>query len=401
MRAIRKPYNKEGVVLDNNASVPKPGAEEVLIKILTASICGTDLHIFESHPSIRDRIPDNLIIGHEFYGEVVEVGDQVHTLTVGDRVASESHIVCDTCFQCNHGQSHLCQEISLIGVDQLGGMAQYTAIPAKNAIKVSPSIPPEIACFMDAYGNAVDTCITVPLTGKTVLITGCGPQGLMAIAIALASGAKKIITTEIAPRRIMKAYEIFRIHGSTPSLPKSIHMMSHPKIVEDTEYNLFIESLSYLSDSSSPHYPGNPNNQRNDLILDASDKDMLNNIYLETDGLGVDVLLEMAGHPTAIKDGVSALRAGGSAVILGLASDKVEVDWNELVFKGITVHFRYGRKLFETWMYGQRLIESGEVNLKSLVHEPFYRLENIDQINKAYELQIEGKIAKAIFTPNP
>jgi threonine 3-dehydrogenase len=279
-------------------------------------------------------------------------------------------------------------------------MAQYAVIPAKNAIKISSKIHPEIACFMDAYGNAVDTCLTLPLTGKVVLITGCGPQGLMAIAIALASGAKKIIATEVAPRRMMKAREIFRIHGSEPNFPEFINNPSHPKIKSDSEYSQFLEGLSYLDDPSDPNYPGKPNLQRDDTILDATDRNMLNKIYLATEGLGVDVLLEMTGNPTALRDGVSSLRAGGAAVILGLASDKVELDWNELVFKAITVYFRYGRKLYETWMYGQRFLESGEVKLQSLVHKPFYRFDDIGKIHEAYKLQIDGKVAKAVFTPN-
>ncbi len=400
MKALRKPYGSEGLIFDENAPIPTPGPEDILIKVITASVCGTDLHIYKSDPSIRDRVPDSLIIGHEFYGEVIEVGDQVHTLSIGDLVASESHIVCDTCFQCLNGQPHLCQEISLVGVDRPGGMAQYAAIPADNAVKISPAIPPEIACFMDAYGNAVDTCLTVPLTAKTVLITGCGPQGLMAIAIALASGAKQVIATEISPRRMMMAREIFRLHGSEPTYPGILNNPTNSIFNSDPGYTNCRDRLSYLDNPKHPSYPGKPNSLRRDIILDANDRNMLSRVYEATDGLGVDVFLEMAGHPNAIASGFAALRTGGEAVILGLAADNIEIDWNGLVFKAVTVHFRYGRKLYETWTYGQRLLESGDVKLDSLVHRPFFALDDIDKVAEAYNLQINGAVAKVIFTPN-
>lgn len=360
MNALRKPYGKEGLELDQVAPTPNEvGPEDVLIKVLRASVCGTDLHIFKSDPSIRDRVAHNQIIGHEFCGEVMEVGEQVTILAKGDIVSSESHIVCGTCFQCTNGQPHLCQEISLIGVDRPGGLAQFVVVPAKNAIKIQ-GIPLEVASFMDAYGNAVDTAMTVGLAAKTVLITGCGPQGLMAIALAIALGAKQIIATEVSKMRIDMAWEILGKH---------------------------LQDDSNHSKSST----------RKDNILNPKDRNLISNIYELTGGLGVDVLLEMSGHPSAITDGIAALRSGGNAVILGLASDKIELEWNDLVFKGITVHFRYGRKLYETWTNGQMLLKSGLINLESLIHRPYYKLEEFDV---AFQTLLKGEAAKVIFTPN-
>ncbi|HKI54300.1 MAG TPA: alcohol dehydrogenase catalytic domain-containing protein, partial [Anaerolineales bacterium] len=260
MKALVKPYKKtDGLEL---VDVDKPeirDPKDVLIKVLAASVCGTDLHIYGSDPSIRDRIADKQTIGHEFCGEVIEIGDQVTTLVEGDIISSESHIVCGTCEYCLIGMPHLCQEVSLIGVDRPGGLAEYVVIPEQNAVpKRSQNVSIEVASTLDAFGNAVDTSLLVPLTGKTVLITGCGPQGLMAIGIALAAGAKQIIATEAKTNRIHLAKEMLNNHV-------------------------------------------NPNHTwRNDLILNANDQNVVDQIFEATNGLGVDVFLEMAGHPSAI-----------------------------------------------------------------------------------------------------
>lgn len=358
MKGLVKPFGQQGFLLENNLDRPTCGPEDVLIKVVTSSVCGTDLHIFKSDASIADRVADNQIIGHEFCGEVVQIGDLVTTHQIGDIVASESHIIDNTCFQCLNGQKHLCQNISLIGIDRPGGLAQYVSIPAANAIKItdeinSGMISHETASFMDAYGNAVDTATTVPLTAKTVLVTGTGPQGLMAIAIALASGATQVIATEVAQKRLAMAKEIIKIHA--------------------------------------------PAKRRADLVINAKDSHLLEKIYTATDGLGVDVLLEMSGHPSAINDGLASLRNGGDAVILGVSSGNIELDWPALIFKGITIHFRYGRKLYQTWTDGKRLLKSGSVKLDSLIHDKSFKLEDYEE---AFNLLLSGEAAKIIFRPN-
>lgn len=357
MKALVKPYGERGLKLIKDAPEPKCGSHDVLIRVLAASVCGTDLHIYGSDPSIRDRVADNRIIGHEFCGEVIEVGSQVTRVAVGDLVSSESHIVCGTCEYCLDGMPHLCQEVSLIGIDRPGGLAQYVAIPEQNAIiNQSPRLPIEVASMMDAYGNAVDTALLVPLIGKTVLITGCGPQGLMAIAIALAAGAKQVIATETQQKRKDFALEMIKQHA-------------------------------------------NPNQCRDDHILNARDPDVVDQIWEATNGLGVDVLLEMSGQPAAIRDGFAVLRNAGHAVILGITSSpRVEVDWTNLVFKGATIHFRYGRHLYRTWSEGRRLLGTGLVKLDPLIHKHFFMLDEFDE---AFRLQIRGEVAKVIFTPNP
>jgi len=358
MTALIKPFGQYGLKFTEDIGIPECGPNDVLIKVITSSVCGTDLHIYKSDSSISAKVADNQIIGHEFCGEVVQVGALVKTHQLEDIVSSESHIVDDTCFQCLNGQKHLCQNSSIIGIDRPGGLAQYVSIPAANAINMTDEIRNgmisyEIASFMDAYGNAVDTATTVPLAAKTVLVTGAGPQGLMAIAVALSTGAQQIIATEVSEIRLDMAGEIIKTH------------------------------------SSSDH--------RDDLVLNAMDPGLVAKILEATGGLGVDVLMEMSGYPNAIKDGLSSLRNGGDAVILGVSSGDIQLDWSGLIFKGITMHFRYGRKLYETWTVGRRLLQSGSVKLDSLVYKKSFMLREFEE---AFELLLEGEAAKIIFRPN-
>lgn len=353
MQALTKPYGKLGL---RHTSVPTPrhiGPRDVLVRVDAASVCGTDLHIYSSDPSISNRVSDNQIIGHEFCGEVLEVGDQVTTLVEGDFVSSESHIVCGTCYYCLNGSSHLCQEVSLLGVDRPGGLAEYVVMPADNAVLKPDGISVNVAAIMDAFGNAVDTALCVPLASKSVLITGCGPQGLMAAAVALAGGAHKVICTETSQVRRNMANEMLELHA-------------HPRQLNEH------------------------------LVLDASRFDLIEQILHATDGLGVDILIEMSGHPAAINTGLSALKNGGDAVILGLTSGPIELDWSSLVFKGITIHFRYGRLLYRTWFEGQRLLQSQSVILESLIHKPYFAL---DQFQSAFDLLRSGAAGKVIFKP--
>jgi len=358
MTALIKPAGQYGLRFSDNIGIPECGPNDVLIKVIASSVCGTDLHIYKSDSSFSNRVADNQIIGHEFCGEVVQVGEQVITHQIADIVSSESHVVDNTCFQCLNGQKHLCQNISLIGVDRPGGLAQYVAIPAANAIIMTDEIRNgdvsyEIASFMDAYGNAVDTATTIPVAAKTVLVTGTGPLGLMAIAVALSTGAQQIIATEVSENRLEMAREIIKTHS--------------------------------------------PSDHRDDLVLNAKDPDLIAKILKATRGVGVDVLMEMSGHPNAIRDGLSSLRLGGDAVILGVSSGEIQLDWSELIFKGITIHFRYGRKLYETWTVGRRLLKSGSVKLNALVYKNSFKLEEFEE---AFKLLLEGQAAKIIFRPN-
>ncbi len=358
MQALCKPYGPPGLKCEVVPVPAPPGPGDVMIKVLAASVCGTDLHIYGSDPSIRDRVAHNQIIGHEFCGEVVATGPQVTRVALGDLVSSESHIVCGTCEYCLDGLSHLCQEVSLIGVDRPGGLAQYAVIPEQNAIKKPRDVSIEVAATFDAYGNAVDTALCTPLVGKRVLISGCGPQGLMAIGIAIASGARQVIGTETQATRRQMADDILEQHLRDPELKK----------------------------------------RRKDVILDARDPNLIDAIFQATHGRGVDVLLEMSGHRDAIRIGISALRNAGHAVLLGISSENlVEVDWSSLMFKGITLHFRYGRHLYRTWSDGRHLLESGLVKLEPLIYPDYFELKDYAT---AFQYLKEGRAAKVIFRPN-
>lgn len=354
MKALVKPFGKWGLILRDDIDVPTEqdvGPGDVLIEVLTASVCGTDLHIYKSDPTIQNRVANDQIIGHEFCGRVVYAGEQVTTLSVDDIVSSESHIVCGTCERCRNNEKHLCEEVTLVGIDRPGGLAEYVVLPAENAIPKSSSVSIEVAAMMDAYGNAVDTASTVPLIGKNVLVTGCGPQGLMTIAIALSAGAKRIIATEVADSRITFAEKILDLHA-------------------------------------------NPRQHRFDKILKADDPDLIDLIYKHTDGEGIDVLLETAGVSSAIRDGFAVLKNGGSAVILGIPSGQIELDWAGLVFKGATVYFRHGRKLYQTWDDGRKLLEFGAVNLEALVYPKRFQLVDFEE---AFNLLLNGEAAKVVF----
>jgi threonine 3-dehydrogenase len=355
MKALVKPYGKLGLEL-SSVPIPEFGPQDVLIRVLVTSICGSDVHIYDNAPVFRDRVAHNQITGHEFCGKVEAIGSEVTTAAVGDIVSVESHIVCGTCYYCLNGLSHLCQEVSTIGIDRPGAFAEYIAIPAKNAILKPPDLPLDVAAILEPFGNAVDTARCVDLVGKSVLITGCGPQGLMAIAIAKAAGARQVIATEIWEGRRELARKMLKVHS-------------------------------------------NSRERNSDLVLDANDPGMSAQIFEATDGLGVDVVLEMSGHPTAIHEGLLTLKSSGHVVALGLSSaSTVEIDWNRgLILKGATFHGIYGRHLFQTWYEMSRLLESGKVKLEPIIYPERFALE---QYNEAFQLLKQGKAAKVIMYPN-
>jgi threonine 3-dehydrogenase len=353
MKALVKPYGQIGLRYVVDAPRPQVGPHDVLIRVLAASICGSDIHVFGDDPVFRDRIADGQIVGHEFCGVVEEIGDQVTTIAVGDVVAAESHIVCGTCYYCLNGLSHICQDMSGIGFDCPGGFAEYVAIPAENAIVKPPSVSIEVAAFLEPFGNALDTARRVDLVAKNVLVTGCGPQGLMAIAVAKAAGARRVIATEPSEYRRDIAKKVIEIH--------SRHVRSE------------------------------------DLVLDASQPELVERIFEVTDGLGVDVVLEMSGHAAAIADAGVVLKNGGSLVALGLPSQPIEYDWaNNLVLKGASLYGIYGRRLYQTWFQARELLESRAVQLETLIT---HRLP-LERFAEGFELLKRGNAAKVILYPD-
>jgi threonine 3-dehydrogenase len=342
MRAVVKARAAAGLEM-RTVPIPPIGPRDVLIRVRAASICGTDLHIYNWDPWAQNRIHPPVIVGHELCGEIVEVGAEVTEVKVGDLVSAESHIVCNECDLCRTGNAHLCRNTQIIGVDRDGGFAEYIALPAANAWVDPPDMPPEIATLMENFGNAVHTALTVPVVARKVLVTGCGPVGLMTIAVALAAGARSIYATDISDYRLRLAKTI------------GANLVINPKTQNVTE-----------------------------AIREA------------TGGEGVDVLLEMSGAPSAIREGLDLLKKGGAAVLLGLPPQPFELDLGNLVImKGITAYGIAGRKLWETWYEARGLVRSGAVDLTPLVTHRF----KLEEFEKAFAVMENGESGKVVLVP--
>jgi len=342
MKAIIKPTAGPGFQM---AEVPIPtvAPNEVLVKVKAASICGTDLHIYRWDDWSASRVRPPLVVGHEVCGEVVERGANVTEPEIGEFVSLESHVVCNHCSYCRTGQGHLCENTRLIGVDRDGGFAEYIAIDAQNAWPNPPDLPLEIAVLQENFGNAVHTAFAVDLRAKKVLVTGAGPVGLMTIATARAIGARAVYATDISRYRLDFATRL----GA-------------------------------------------------DLALHAQEDDVIGAIRRETEGEGVDVLLEMSGAPTAIDQGFALLKPGGEAALLGVAPGPIEFDWNHhLVFKSARVVGVYGRRLWHTWYQARGLIRSGAVDLSPLVTHRF----KLEEFDSAFEVMASGESGKVMLTP--
>ncbi len=345
MQAVAKMRPGPGMELIQ-AEIPEVGPRDVLIKVKATSICGTDVHIYKWDAWSAGRLKPPLIIGHEFAGEIVAVGKDVRPdePQVGDYVSAESHIVCGTCQQCRLGKYHVCQKTRIIGVDTNGSYAEYIAIPVENAWKNPPDMPLPVASLQENFGNSVHTVSSVDVRGKTVLITGCGPAGLMAIPVARAFGAERIVVTDISPYRL----ELAR------------------KVGADLALNPLEDEVERLA------------------------QDAVRN-------KGFDVLLEMSGAHAALKQGLGLLKPGGEAALLGLSPtpiEKLDLD-NLVIMKGITIHGIVGRKLWETWYMMRALIASGAVDLRPIITHEF----PLSRWEEAIQIMASGKSGKIVMYP--
>ncbi len=342
MKAVVKSTAGPGFEL-KQVPIPQIGPHDILIRTRATSICGTDIHIYNWDVWAANRIKPPIIIGHEFCGDVVEIGELVADVKVGDFISAESHIVDHTCDLCRTGMAHICRNTQIIGVDRDGSFAEYVCIPAANAWHNPPTMPPEIAALEENFGNAVHTALETPVVARKVLVTGCGPVGVMTIAVVKAAGARSIYASDISAYRLALA----------------------TKMGADLAINPTRENLR-------------------DIILAA------------TNGEGVDVLLEMSGAPTAIRDGLQLLKSGGHAVLLGLPSKPFEFDLaNLVIMKGITVHGIAGRKLWETWYEIRGLLRSGAVNLEPVVTHRF----QLEEFEKAFQTMMSGDSGKVVLFP--
>ena len=324
---------------------PTPGPHDAVVRVKATSLCGTDAHIYNWDPWAHSRIHPPRIIGHEMCGEVVAVGSAVTLVNVGDYVAAESHITCGHCFQCRTGQAHVCQHYRILGVDRDGSFAEYVLLPESVLWETSRAIPPELASVQEPLGNAVDAALVDDLTGHTVLITGCGPTGLFAAAVARTSGAATIIASDVSEYRL--------------SLAKQVGV--------DHVLNARTETPDSLA---------------------AAIRDI-------TAGEGVDASLEMSGNPGALHLAFSSVKNGGRVTLFGIPTGPITCDLaNEIIFKGIRVHGITGRRLFSTWYRLAGLFKAG-LNIKPIITHTF----PMSEFAKGFELIKSGQCGKVVLFP--
>src|SRR5256712_402174 len=338
MKALRKLQPAGGLQMDTVA-VPAIGPSAALVRVKRAWIGGTDLQIYGWAGWSKGRIKPPLTLGHEFCGVVERVGDEVRAIKPGDFVSAEMHVNCGHCHQCRLGQAHICKNLRIIGIDQDGAFAEFVKIPASNIWKLDPAIPEHYGAILDPLGNAVHTVLAGPIAGQTVLVTGCGPIGLMSIAVAKACGSSRVFATETNEKRRAMARKM----GA-------------------------------------------------DVVLNPATEDAVARILSETNGTGVDALLEMSGNPIAIQQGFKALRAGGRASLLGIPTENVPLDLvNDVIFKGATVQGIYSRRMDETWVQMTALLKAGRLNLEPLFGERV-KLEQFEEAFAKLQGGLAGKI---------
>lgn len=336
MRALFKHHAGTELKLATDRAVPQPGPREVLIKVNKAGICGTDRHIWEWDAWAASRIPVGIVTGHEFVGTIIKVGSAVTRYQTGQRVSAEGHISPGTGFNARTGNAHIAENMVILGVDRDGCFAEYVCVPEDNVWPVHPSIPDKVAAVLDPLGNAVHTVMAADVSAKTVLITGVGIIGLMAVTVAKAAGASRIFVTDVNAKRL----ELAKRLGATEAF--NTYVAPPPR--EPT-------GRAASPTSTTPEW--------------------IKEIRKVTRGDGPDVLLEMSGHPAAINDGFTALRMGGTAALLGIPSMPFTFDLtNHIVFKAAKVLGINGRKMFDTWYQMEELLLGGRLQLDEIItHE--------------------------------
>lgn len=342
MKAIVKARSGPGAEIQM-VNIPAVGPNDVLVKTQAVSLCGTDKHIYDWNAWAAGRIHPPRLIGHEMSGVVVETGAEVTAVKPGDFVSSESHIVCGHCFQCRNNQKHICANLLILGVDTDGIFADYAVLPQANCYKNDPKLPPEITCMQDAMGNAVYTALSGEIVGNTVAVIGCGAIGLGAIPVCKASGAKAVFAQDVSAYRLDLAKRL----GA-------------------------------------------------DMTLDPRTTDVVKTVLDATDGVGVDVVLEMSGFPAAIAQGFQMLRKGGRVSMLGLPDSPMQMDLNNwIIFKGATVIGINGRELYRTWDKMAALQVSGLVDFSPIVTHQF----PFEDFAKGFELMQAGQCGKVVLIP--
>jgi len=338
MKSLVKAKAERGIWLEDSPK-PEVGHNDLLIKIRKTAICGTDMHIYNWDEWSQNTIPVPMVVGHEYVGEVVGMGQEVKGFEIGDRVSGEGHITCGHCRNCRAGRRHLCRNTEGVGVNRPGAFAEFLVIPAFNAFKIPHNISDELASIFDPFGNAVHTALSFDLVGEDVLITGAGPIGIMAAAVAKHVGARHVVITDINPYRLALAEKM----GATRAVDVS----------------------------------------KEDL------KDVMNDLGMTE---GFDVGLEMSGVPVALRDMLNKMNHGGKVAMLGIPPSDVAIDWNQVIFKGLVIKGIYGREMFETWYKMASLLQSG-LDLSPIITHTF----SIDDFQKGFDTMGSGHSGKVIL----
>ncbi len=339
MKALSKQEAREGLWMVE-APVPTPGPNDLLIRIKQSSICGTDVHIYKWDEWAQRTIPVPMIVGHEYVGVVVAMGSEVRGFAIGDRVSGEGHVTCGHCRNCRAGRRHLCRNTLGVGVNRPGSFAEYLVLPAFNAFKLPDDIPDEMAAIFDPFGNAVHTALSFDLVGEDVLITGAGPIGVMAAAVARHVGARNVVVTDVNDYRL----DLARRMGAT-------------RAVNVAKEDLWAVAQAELGMTE-----------------------------------GFDVGLEMSGSGAALAQMVGVMNHGGKVAILGIPAGRVDIDWNAVIFKMLTLKGIYGREMFETWYKMTALIQSG-LDLTPILTHRF----PIDDFQRGFDAMLSGQSGKVLL----
>ncbi|PXF64257.1 L-threonine 3-dehydrogenase [Kangiella spongicola] len=339
MKTLSKAKAEKGIWMVDH---PKPelGHNDVLIKIKKTAICGTDMHIYHWDEWAQETIPVPMTVGHEYVGIIEEVGQEVKGFQVGDRVSGEGHITCGFCRNCRAGRRHLCRNTEGVGVNRPGAFGEYLVIPAENAYKIPDDISDDIASILDPFGNAAHTALSFDLVGEDVLITGAGPIGMMAAAIAKHVGARHVVITDMNDYRLDLAKQM----GATRTV------------------NVANEKLE-------------------DVMQELGMKE------------GFDVGLEMSGAPPAFASMLNTMNHGGKIAMLGIPSSDMAIDWNQVIFKGLVIKGIYGREMYETWYKMIAMVQSG-LDLSPVITHRF----DIDKFEEGFETMASGQSGKVVLS---
>lgn len=338
MKSLVKAKREPGIWLQD-VPVPEYGVNDVLIKIHKTAICGTDIHIYTWDEWAQATIPVPMTVGHEFFGEVVAVGNEVQGLNIGQRVSGEGHLTCGICRNCRAGKRHLCRNTQGVGVNRLGCFAEYLAIPASNVVVLPDNITGDQAAILDPFGNATHCALAFDMVGEDVLITGAGPIGIMAVAIARHIGARHVVITDVNEYRLDLAKKM----GATRAV------------------NVKNQSLQNVMDE-----------------LGMKE--------------GFDVGLEMSGNPTAFNDMLRVMSHGGKIALLGIPAHETAIDWTQVIFKGLVIKGIYGREMYETWYKMISMLQSG-LNISPIITHHF----PLAEYEEAFKLMASGQSGKVIL----